>query len=221
MTKSLTHPLHNNQDVEDIFCRTFTYEYENSYGTKENVELIENGNNVYVTGENRELYVQKLTQYLLHDSVEQQFAQLKSGFFKVVGSSILLECMRPDELELLMVGSQQLDFQALETRCEYIGEANWNKDHPTVKYFWEVVHNTLDFEEKQKLLEFVTGSSRAPIGGLGNLGLKIQRAGPDSDNLPTSHTCFNTLLLPEYSTKEKMQNRLTLALSECKGFGLK
>lgn len=221
MTKSLTHPLRNNQDVEDIFCRTFTYEYENSYGTKENVELIENGNNVYVTGENRELYVQKLTQYLLHDSVEQQFAQLKSGFFKVVGSSILLECMRPDELELLMVGSQQLDFQALETRCEYIGEANWNKDHPTVKYFWEVVHNTLDFEEKQKLLEFVTGSSRAPIGGLGNLGLKIQRAGPDSDNLPTSHTCFNTLLLPEYSTKEKMQNRLTLALSECKGFGLK
>ncbi len=68
------------------------------------------GNNISVTGENRELYVQKLTQYLLHDSVEQQFAQLKSGFYKVVGSSILLECMRPDELELLMVLTTQLTY---------------------------------------------------------------------------------------------------------------
>ncbi len=90
-----------------------------------------------------------------------------------------------------------------------------------MRWFWDVVHNELDFEDKQKLLEFVTGSNRAPIGGLGNLGLKLQRAGPDSDNLPTSHTCFNTLLLPEYSSKEKLQNRLTLALKECKGFGLK
>ena len=68
---------------------------------------------------------------------------------------------------------------------------------------------------------FVTGSMKAPIGGLGKLNFKLQRAGPDSDQLPTSHTCFNTLLLPEYGTEAKLSRLLRLAISECEGFGLK
>ncbi len=38
--------------------------------------------------------------------------------------------------------------------------------------------------------------------------------------LPTSHTCFNHLLLPEYSTKEKMEIKLRLAIAQSEGFGL-
>jgi hypothetical protein len=37
--------------------------------------------------------------------------------------------------------------------------------------------------------------------GLGATGLTISKNGPDSMMLPTSHTCFNHLLLPEYETK--------------------
>jgi HECT-domain (ubiquitin-transferase) len=48
----------------------------------------------------------------------------------------------------------------------------------------------------------------------------IQRDGPDSDKLPTSHTCFNTLLLPEYASRDKMLNRLKLAIMNAEGFGL-
>lgn len=44
--------------------------------------------------------------------------------------------------------------------------------------------------------QFTTGSDRAPVGGLGRLPLLIQRSGPDTEHLPTSHTCFNALLLP-------------------------
>lgn len=44
--------------------------------------------------------------------------------------------------------------------------------------------------------QFTTGSDRAPVGGLGRLPLLIQRAGPDTEHLPTAHTCFNALLLP-------------------------
>lgn len=64
------------------------------------------------------------------------------------------------------------------------------------------------------------GSDRAPIGGLGNMKCIIQRDGPDSNKLPTSHTCFNTLLLPEYATREKMLDRLKLAIMNAEGFGL-
>ena len=34
--------------------------------------------------------------------------------------------------------------------------------------------------------------------------------------LPSAHTCFNVLLLPEYSTKEKMNDLLMKAIKECK-----
>ena len=40
----------------------------------------------------------------------------------------------------------------------------------------------------------------------------IQRDGPDSQKLPTSHTCFNTLLLPSYRTKATMAEALRTAL---------
>lgn len=63
-------------------------------------------------------------------------------------------------------------------------------------------------EEKRHFLKFFTGSDRAPIGGLGNLRCIIQRDGTDSSKLPTSHTCFNTLLLPSYKHKEKMAERI-------------
>lgn len=38
--------------------------------------------------------------------------------------------------------------------------------------------------------------------------------------LPTSHTCFNVLLLPEYSTIEKLRERLLKAITYAKGFGM-
>jgi HECT-domain (ubiquitin-transferase) len=50
---------------------------------------------------------------------------------------------------------------------------------------------------------------------------QVQKAGPDSDMLPTAHTCFNTLLLPEYKDKAKLQRLLHKAITECEGFGLK
>jgi len=48
-----------------------------------------------------------------------------------------------------------------------------------------------------------------------------QRNGGDSNRLPTAATCFNTLLLPAYATKDKLQERLGIAVEECEGFGLK
>lgn len=82
------------------------------------------------------------------------------------------------------------------------------------------VLTSLSLELKKKFLLFTTGCDRAPVGGLGQLPLIIQRGGPDTDSLPTSHTCFNILLLPEYATREKLANRLLLAIENAEGFGL-
>ncbi len=78
----------------------------------------------------------------------------------------------------------------------------------------------LSDENKKNFLKFATGSDRAPINGLGELNLIIERAGPDSDQLPSSHTCFNHLLLPEYSSKEKLNEKFICAIQNSEGFGL-
>lgn len=41
-----------------------------------------------------------------------------------------------------------------------------------------------------------------------------------SSRLPIAHTCFNVLLLPDYSTIEKLQDRLLKAINYSKGFGM-
>lgn len=95
--------------------------------------------------------------------------------------------------------------------------------------------------QKKQLLAFVTGSDRIPIGGLSKLRFVIVKNGPDSDRLsfmvegmvvpaglspffinrlPTAHTCFNALMLCEYSSKEKLKERLSKAISYAKGFGM-
>lgn len=55
---------------------------------------------------------------------------------------------------------------------------------------------------------------------IGNLPITISRGGPDSDKLPSAHTCFNHLIIPDYQNKEKLKKRLTLAIQNSEGFGL-
>ena len=86
-------------------------------------------------------------------------------------------------------------------------------------WFWRIL-DRMNFEDKQKFLFFTTGCARAPIGGLRNVRLTVQRSGGDTERLPTAHTCFDTLLLPEYHTEEKLERKLRLAISNAEGFGL-
>jgi len=42
----------------------------------------------------------------------------------------------------------------------------------------------------------------------------------DIMRLPQGHTCFNSLDLPEYPTKELLQERLLFAIKETNAFGM-
>lgn len=80
--------------------------------------------------------------------------------------------------------------------------------------------HTFSAEEKRKFLAFVSGSDRAPIRGLSDVKMVVQRAGPDSERLPTAATCFYTLLIPEYADRAKLETKLKAAIRESEGFGL-
>ncbi|KAI3438759.1 hypothetical protein D9Q98_001177 [Chlorella vulgaris] len=203
-------------DVEAVFCRSFTAELD-YYGEVRSVELKPGGADVAVTAGNRREYVQLYTHWLLEASIDKQFSAFRSGFLRVCGGPALT-LFSPPELELLICGLPHLDFEALEGVSRY--EGGYSRDHQEVRWFWEVLHG-LSLEQKRAFLQFTTGSDRAPVGGLAKLPLLIQRAGPDTDHLPTSHTCFNSLLLPEYSSKDKLRSKLLTAVENAaQGFGL-
>ncbi|KAJ1343407.1 hypothetical protein BSLG_001997 [Batrachochytrium salamandrivorans] len=102
-------------------------------------------------------------------------------------------------------------FYALEKVTQYDG---YDKDTPVIRAFWHVVHEFTE-EQKKLLLFFATGSDRVPVGGLSKLQFIIARNGTDSDRVPTSHTCYNVLLLCEYASVEKLRDRLLTALANC------
>ncbi|XP_044526349.1 ubiquitin-protein ligase E3A isoform X3 [Gracilinanus agilis] len=162
-------------------------------------------------------FVSLYADYILNKSVEKQFKAFRRGFHMVTNESPLKYLFRPEEIELLICGSRNLDFQALEETTEYDG--GYTRDSLIIREFWEIVHSFTD-EQKRLFLQFTTGTDRAPVGGLGKLKMIIAKNGPDTERLPTSHTCFNVLLLPEYSSKEKLKERLLKAITYAKGFGM-
>ena len=69
-------------------------------------------------------------------------------------------------------------------------------------------------------------SSKVPLDGFASLrgSEGVQRFNVhkafDIRQLPTAHTCFNQLDLPEYPTEEIMRDKILLAIRECsEGFG--
>lgn len=202
-------------DVEDVFCLSFELTWSDM-GEERKVELKQDGSNIPVSKANREEYVLLYVKWVLVDSIQQQWDSFRTGVMRIIESSSV-DLFQPEELELLLVGCPSLDFDALERNAEYEG---YEASSSVVRNLWRFL-KSVEFDRATKFLKFTTGTSKAPIGGLGSLPFKIQRAGPDSYQLPTSHTCFNTLLIPDYGDNyEKLADRLGRAIDECEGFGL-
>ena len=84
---------------------------------------------------------------------------------------------------------------------------------------------TWDSEQKSRLLQFATGTSRIPVNGFKDLQgsdgprrFTIDNSGEEGQ-LPKSHTCFNRLDLPPYKTYEALNAKLLWAVEETVGFG--
>lgn len=175
-----------------------------------------------MTAENRGEYAILYMKYKLQTSIQKQWDSFRSGFNYVCEGEIF-DMFSWQELKCLVCGNESIDFNALETACQY--EDPYSESTPVVGHLWELLHK-LDEKNKRLFLCFCTGSDRIPIRGLGDLRLTISRADKGHSqeindlSLPTAHTCFNHLFLPPYSTKEILQERLLLAIQNSKGFGM-
>jgi len=121
-------------DIEATFGAVFQGSFE-VYGEVQTFDLMPNGGHVPVTNANVGDYVDKYVQWVLVESVAEQFESFRKGFNRVCGGEAL-EMFRPSELELLVCGNPVLDFEALESVTHY--DDGFEASSPAVQHFWKV-----------------------------------------------------------------------------------
>ncbi|CAH8625144.1 unnamed protein product [Dicrocoelium dendriticum] len=198
---------YDDDDFEEAFDCNFVVSYSDPFGNTQHHELIPNGSSIPVTKANRQEFAERYADFLLNESVKKQFRAFRRGFQMVVSESPLNFLFRPDEIELLIRGSREYDFRELERVTSY---EDYTADSPVIKNFWHVVHN-MTSEQQRQLLQFSTGSDRIPVGGMSKMKFIIARQGADPHRLPTAHTCFNILLLPDYPTLDQLKREVALS----------
>ncbi|GIC90824.1 E3 ubiquitin-protein ligase TOM1 [Aspergillus udagawae] len=210
--KSLLWMLEN--DITDIITETFAVETDD-FGEKQVIDLIENGRNIPVTQENKEEYVQRVVDYRLVKSVKDQLDNFLKGFHEIIPPE-LISIFNEQELELLISGLPEIEVDDWKANTEY---HNYSASSPQIQWFWRAVRS-FDKEERAKLLQFVTGTSKVPLNGFKELEgmngvskFNIHRDYGNKDRLPSSHTCFNQLDLPEYDSYETLRQRLYTAMT--------
>ncbi|NWZ28301.1 WWP2 ligase, partial [Asarcornis scutulata] len=183
-------------------------------------ELKEGGESIRVTEENKEEYIMLLTDWRFTRGVEEQTKAFLDGFNEVVP----LEWLRyfdEKELELMLCGMQEIDMNDWQKNTIY---RHYTKNSKQIQWFWQVVKE-MDNEKRIRLLQFVTGTCRLPVGGFAELigangpqKFCIDKVGKETW-LPRSHTCFNRLDLPPYKSYEQLKEKLLYAIEETEGFG--
>ncbi|TQD93583.1 hypothetical protein C1H46_020791 [Malus baccata] len=224
--KNLKWMLEN--DISDVLDLTFSIDadeeklilYERTEVT--DYELIPGGRNIKVTEENKHQYVDLVAEHRLTTAIRPQINAFMKGFTELVAKE-LISIFNDKELELLISGLPDIDLDDMRANTEYSG---YSPASPVIQWFWEVAQG-FSKEDKARLLQFVTGTSKVPLEGFsalqgisGSQKFQIHKAYGSADHLPSAHTCFNQLDLPEYPSKQHLEERLLLAIHEAnEGFG--
>lgn len=117
--------------------------------------LIENGQNIAVTDENKPLYVQLVAHSRMTTAIEKQIEAFLTGFHELVPAE-LVSIFDAQELELLISGLPDIDLDDLRNNCDYHG---YRSTDATILHFWNVLRS-FSQEEKALFLQFVTGTSK-------------------------------------------------------------
>ncbi|KAJ6152010.1 hypothetical protein N7497_006329 [Penicillium chrysogenum] len=169
-----------------------------------------------VTNKNRHQFVKDYIFWLTDKSIRPQFEAFQRGFNTCLDRSAL-SIFSPEALKTVVEGIQSIDVEELENHTRY--EGGFGPDHRVIRDFWDIIREYPN-EKRAQLLEFVTASDRVPVNGISSIMFVIQKNGVGDLRLPTSLTCFGRLLLPEYSSKTTLAQKLDKALENAQGFGV-
>ena len=197
-------------------------EYE-KHQTKSNVKTIElkpEGSKIFVTESNKYEYLDLLAQYRLCNRIKDQTNAFLDGLHRMVPDS-LLALFDEHELELLLCGIREYSLPDLKKNHIVVGGIFSGPTTKILNWFWLALAS-FTTEQMARLVQFTTGSSQLPQGGFAALQPKFQIMGSGEPNsLPTAHTCFNMICLPDHNQYSNFEQALLTAITEGnEGFGL-
>lgn len=185
--KSLVWMLEN--DITDIIDLTFSVETDD-FGTNKIIDLKPDGRNIPVTEENKHEYVTLVTEQKLVLAIKDQVNAFLEGFHDIIPAS-LIQIFNEQELELLISGLPDIDIDEWKANTVYEG---YTLSSPQIQWFWRAVRS-FDQEERAKLLQFSTGTSKVPLEGFAELQgsngvqkFQIHKEFGDVNRLPSAHT---------------------------------
>src|SRR3569833_3035155 len=173
-----------------ILEQTFSTEDER-FGVITVEDLIPNGRNIDVTNENKKEYVDLMVKWRIEKRIAEQFQAFKEGFHELIPQD-LINVFDERELELLIGGIAEIDVDDWKKHTDYRG---YTESDEVIQYFWQTVRSW-DGQQKSRLLQFTTGTSRIPVNGFKDLQgsdgprrFTIEKAG-EITNLPKAHTWY-------------------------------
>ncbi|CAB1331149.1 unnamed protein product [Coregonus sp. 'balchen'] len=184
------------------------------------VDLKPNGNDEMVTMENAEEYVELMFDFSMHTGIQKQMEAFREGFNRVFPME-KLSSFSHKEVQMILCGNQSPSWTSEDVMNYTEPKLGYTRDSPGFLRFVRVLCG-MSSDERKAFLQFTTGCSTLPPGGLANLHPRltiVRKVDAADSSYPSVNTCVHYLKLPEYSSEDIMRERLLAATME-KGFHL-
>ncbi|XP_075469294.1 E3 ubiquitin-protein ligase HECTD1 isoform X9 [Ascaphus truei] len=184
------------------------------------VDLKPNGEDEMVTIDNAEDYVDLMFDFCMLTGVQKQMEAFRSGFNKVFPME-KLSSFSHEEVQMILCGNQSPSWSSEDIINYTEPKLGYTRESPGFLRFMRVLCS-MSSDERKAFLQFTTGCSTLPPGGLANLHPRltvVRKVDATDASYPSVNTCVHYLKLPEYSSEEIMRERLLAATME-KGFHL-
>ncbi|KAM9651974.1 E3 ubiquitin-protein ligase HECTD1 isoform 16-T16 [Morphnus guianensis] len=184
------------------------------------VDLKPGGDDETVTMDNAEEYVDLMFDFCMHTGIQKQMEAFRDGFNRVFPME-KLSSFSHEEVQMILCGNQSPSWAAEDIINYTEPKLGYTRDSPGFLRFVRVLCG-MSSDERKAFLQFTTGCSTLPPGGLANLHPRltvVRKVDATDASYPSVNTCVHYLKLPEYSSEEIMRERLLAATME-KGFHL-
>lgn len=120
------------------------------------------------------------------------------------------------ELERLVCGKKTVDIEMLKAHTKYTLDLNENSNH--IKWLWDVLNEISD-DDKIKFIKFCWAQERLPATHEEYEKLQVHFTikpyidKKKKDVFPKADTCFFSLELPDYTSKEVMKRMIITAIN--------
>lgn len=213
-------------DIDQQYAKSLSIP-ENLYGLnfiypicgQKDIEMIPNGENIEVNPSNVNEYIKLFKEFTIGSKIKSKVDAFVKGFNEIFDIE-LLNYFNSSEITRIIGGEGfNLSIEDLKKYVQ-IG-SGFNSNSEQIKHLFEIIVE-MEYREKILFFQFITGSSRLPIGGISAIypPLTVARRVlensdiTDDDPLPTVLTCTHYFKLPAYSTKQIMKEKLMKAVME-------